>query len=138
MNVVNNVVLVGRIVRQPELAQTNEGREFCNITLAIPRAFKSLATGEYETDFINVTVWETTARNVVEYCGKGSVIGVRGRLVHRSYEVPDFKAIRTTEVVGDRVSFIQTKNASGGAPQAEEYIPAEGLEINLPDEENAS
>lgn len=129
----NNVVLVGRIVRTPELTQTQDGKGLCNLTLAVPRPFKTVATGDYETDFINVTLWEATAQNVVEYCGKGSIIGVRGRLVHRSYEIPDFKTIRTTEVVGDRVSFIQTRSSHPGAAKDVEPSTEPLAEIFFPE-----
>jgi len=132
----NNVFLVGRVVRNPELSQTHEGQDFCNLTLAVTRPYKSTLTDEYETDFLNVTVWEATARNVVQYCGKGSTIGIRGRLKQRVYDVPDFKSIRTIEVVGDRVSFIQTKAPERNLQQEEfvpkEFVPSEPLEVNRP------
>ena len=105
----NNVVLVGRVVRQHELIQTQDGKRVSTITLAVTRSFKNAATGEYETDFINITLWEGIARNVVEYCGKGAIIGVKGRLVHKTYEIPNHKSIRVVEVVAEKVSFIQTK-----------------------------
>lgn len=54
----NNVVLVGRVVRQPELSETLEGRKVSTITLAVTRSFKNSLSGEYETDFINITLWE--------------------------------------------------------------------------------
>ena len=56
-------------------------REYQRLHSQSPRSFKNAATGEYETDFINITLWEGIARNVVEYCGKGAIIGVKGRLV---------------------------------------------------------
>lgn len=105
----NNVVLVGRVVRQPELSETIDGKKVSTITLAVSRSFKNALSGEYETDFINVTLWEGIAKSVVEYCGKGAVIGVKARLVHRTYEVPNYKVLRVVEVVAEKVSFIQTK-----------------------------
>jgi len=105
----NNVVLVGRVVRQPELTETQEKKQVSTITLAVSRAFKNSNTGEYDTDFINITLWENIAKNVCEYCGKGDIIGVRGRLIHRTYEIPNFKSIKAIEVIAERVSFIQTK-----------------------------
>ncbi len=54
----NNVVLVGRVVRQPELIQTQDGKRVSTITLAVTRSFKNAASGEYETDFINITLWK--------------------------------------------------------------------------------
>lgn len=105
----NNVVLVGRVVRQPELSQTIDGKKVSTITLAVTRSFKNALSGEYETDFINITLWEGIAKCVVEYCGKGAIIGVKARLVHKTYEVPNYKSLRVVEVVAEKVSFIQTK-----------------------------
>lgn len=115
----NNVVLVGRIVRQPELYTTGDEKAVTNITLAVTRPFKSSITGEYETDFINVTLWENIAQNVVNHCGKGSIIAVRARLVQRVYEVPNYKTIRAVEVVAQRISFIQTKPVEAVASSKE-------------------
>ncbi|MDB8541792.1 single-stranded DNA-binding protein [Turicibacter sanguinis] len=105
----NNVVLVGRVVRQPELSQTIDGKKVSTITLAVTRSFKNALSGEYETDFINITLWEGIAKSVVEYCGKGAIIGVKARLVHKTYEVPNYKSLGVVEVVAEKVSFIQTK-----------------------------
>lgn len=105
----NNVVIVGRVVRQPELSETVEGKKVSTITLAVTRSFKNSMSGEYDTDFINITLWEGIAKSVVEYCGKGAIIGVKGRLVHRTYEIPNYKTLRVVEVVAEKVSFIQTK-----------------------------
>ena len=105
----NNVVLVGRVVRQPELTETLDGKKVSTITLAVTRSFKNALTGEYDTDFINITLWEGIAKSVVEYCGKGAIIGVKARLVHRTYEVPNYKTLRVIEVIAEKVSFIQTK-----------------------------
>ncbi len=107
---VNNVVIVGRVVRDPELIETSEGRKVTSVTLAVARSFKNAQTGEYDTDFISVSFWEGIAKSVVEYCHKGSVIGVKGRLVHRTYDIPNYKVIRCVEVVAEKVSFIQTKH----------------------------
>ena len=106
----NNVVLVGRVVRQPEIIPTQEGKQVSNLTIAVVRAFKNSTTGEYDTDFITITLWENLAKNVVEYCNKGDILGIRGRLVHRSYEIPNYKTLRTVEVVAERVSFIHSKS----------------------------
>ena len=63
----NNVVLVGRVVRQPELMVTQDGKKVSTITLAVTRSFKNAMSGEYETDFINITLWEGIAKSVVDY-----------------------------------------------------------------------
>lgn len=118
----NNVVLVGRVVRQPELSETVEGKKVSTITLAVTRSFKNALSGEYETDFINITLWEGIAKSVVEYCAKGAIIGVKGRLVHRSYEVPNYKTLRVVEVVAEKVSFIQTKPLEHIEPDEEQHV----------------
>ncbi|MGL4336162.1 MAG: single-stranded DNA-binding protein [Turicibacter sp.] len=105
----NNVVLVGRVVRNPELIETQEGKKVTTVTLAIARSFKNSSTGEYDTDFININLWEGIAKSVVEYCGKGAIIGIKGRLVHKVYEIPNYKTLRVVEVTAEKVSFIQTK-----------------------------
>jgi len=123
----NNVILVGRIVRQPELMTTQEEKQVSNITLAITRTYKNLVTGEYDTDFINVALWESLAKNVTEYCGKGDIIGIRARLIHRTYEIPNFKSIRTVEVVGERVSFIHTKSNEISLESENEHLAPKPL-----------
>ena len=75
----NQVVMVGRLVEKPIVEENENGKKVCNITLAIPRSFK-IADGEYDTDFIKCTLWNIIAENTVEYCNKGDIIGVKGRL----------------------------------------------------------
>jgi len=121
----NNVVLVGRVVRQPELIVTQDGKKVSTITLAVTRSFKNAMSGEYETDFINITLWEGIAKSVVEYCGKGAIIGVKGRLVHRMYEIANQKSIRGVEVVAEKVSFIQTRTKEQQSHLEEEEVNIE-------------
>ncbi len=75
----NHVILVGRLVRIPELRKTDTGRIITNITIAVGRPFKDI-NGEYQTDFINCTVWEAIAQRIVKYCKQGDLIGIKGRL----------------------------------------------------------
>lgn len=112
----NQVTLVGRITANPELKQSASGRPFCFITLAAMRSFKNQETNEYETDFIDISLWGLTAENVVKHCGKGSAVAVRGRLANRILDFPGEQAFRTIGVVGERVSFIQLK-----VPDSENY-----------------
>ena len=71
----NQIVIVGRLVRKPELNETENGKKVSTITLAVPRSFKNMQ-GEYDVDFIDCTLWETVASSTVEYCNKGDIIGV--------------------------------------------------------------
>ena len=75
----NQVVIVGRLVAKPIVEKNENGRKVSEITLAVPRSYKN-AEGIYETDFIKCTLWNGIAENTVEYCNKGDIIGVKGRL----------------------------------------------------------
>lgn len=75
----NQVIIVGRLVAKPIVVENENGKKVCNITLAVPRSYKN-ADGIYDTDFIKCTLWNGIAENTVEYCNKGDIIGVKGRL----------------------------------------------------------
>lgn len=125
----NQVTLVGRITADPELRQSTTGRPFCFITLAAMRSFKNQETNEYETDFIDISLWGLTAENVVKHCGKGSAIAVRGRLANRILDFPGEQTFRTIGVVGERISFIQLK-----APNTETDTEVNDLDQKILDE----
>jgi len=109
VNILNQVVLVGRIVKEPELHETSEGNKVSLITLAVPRSFKN-SSGEYETDFISCSIWRGIAENVCEYCHKGDLIGVKGHIQSSSYEKDDVKVYKI-EVIAEKVTFLSTKKA---------------------------
>ena len=71
----NQVILVGRLARNPEVQELENGKKVANITLAVPRSFKN-HEGEYETDFIDCTLWNGVAENASLYCEQGDIIGV--------------------------------------------------------------
>ncbi len=104
----NQIVIVGRLVKNPELRETETGRKVTNITLAVPRSYKN-SNGEYETDYVDCTLWTGIAENTAEYCKKGDLLGVKGRIQTRSYEVDDDKRF-VTEVVAEKVTFLTQKN----------------------------
>ena len=81
----NQAVLVGRLTRDPEVIETENGNKVSNISLAIPRNYKN-AEGVYETDFIDITLWNGVAENTAEYCKKGDIVGVKGRIQADSFE----------------------------------------------------
>ena len=112
----NNVILVGRLTRDPELRTTPNGIATCQISVAvngIPNA-----NGERTTDFINVTVWRRQAENVSKYCTKGSQVGVVGRIHTRSYDANDGTKRYVTEVVADNVTFLGSSNRNGNSAQS--------------------
>ncbi|WP_075983351.1 single-stranded DNA-binding protein [Bacillus massilinigeriensis] len=109
----NRVVLVGRLTRDPELRYTPNGVPVASFTLAVNRSFTN-QQGEREADFINCVVWRKPAENVANYLKKGSLAGVDGRIQTRSYEGQDGKRVYVTEVLAESVQFLEPKNASGG------------------------
>ena len=100
----NQLVLVGRIVREPEVKELESGKKVSNITLAVPRSYKN-SDGQYETDFIDCVLWTGIAENTSEYCKRGDILGVKGRVQTRTYET-DEKKRYVTEVVAEKVSFL--------------------------------
>ena len=112
----NKVVLVGRLTKDMELKYTQKGTAVASFTLAIDRRFKS-QTGEKETDFINCVVWDKVAETAFKYVGKGSQIGVAGRIQVRSYETKDGGKRYVTEVVAEEIEFM------GSAGQKEVVKP---------------
>lgn len=102
----NQIILVGRLVEDPVLKEIEEGLELANITLAVQKPYKNAETMEFETDFIPITLWQGIAQNTCEYCVKGSVVGVRGRISMRKRDIGDEKSIQVPEIIGERISFI--------------------------------
>ncbi len=107
----NRVVLVGRITKDPELRNTQSGVSYVMFTLAVNRMFSS-QSGEKETDFINCTIWRAQAENLSKYIKKGGLLGVEGRIQTRTYEDPNTGRKYITEVICDTVSFLEPKSAS--------------------------
>ena len=105
----NQVVFVGRLVRDPELKESEGGNKFTNITVAVPRSYKNV-DGEYDTDFIDCRLWTGVAENTAEYCKKGDLIGVKGRIETRTYkENEEVKYL--TEIIAEKITFLSNKRA---------------------------
>ena len=104
----NKIILMGRLTRDPELRRTNSGTPVASFTIAVDRDFKS-QDGEKETDFIDIVVWRSTAEFVSKYFAKGRMAVVEGRLQIRDWNAQDGTKRRTAEVVADNVYFGDTK-----------------------------
>lgn len=104
----NQSILVGRIVQEPEVRETENGTKVTNLTLAVQRSFKNI-NGEYDTDFISCVLWKGIAENTAEYCKKGDLIGIRGRLQTRTIQYDEDTKKNITEVVAERVTFLSSK-----------------------------
>jgi single-strand DNA-binding protein len=130
---INRVVLTGRMTKDPELRRTPSGAAVTNFTLAVNRNYES-QDGQ-QADFINCVVWNKIAENVERYCGKGSLVGVDGRLRSRSYENGQGQRVFVVEVACDSVQFLDTKNRdenrTGTTPiPAQHYNSTEQEEFN--------
>ncbi|MDT8862812.1 single-stranded DNA-binding protein [Alkalihalobacillus sp. MEB130] len=114
----NRVVLVGRLTRDPELRYTPNGVAVANFTLAVNRPFSN-QQGEREADFINCVIWRKQAENVANYLKKGSLAGVDGRIQTRSYDNNEGKRVFITEVMAESVQFLEPRGASSNSNQGQ-------------------
>lgn len=116
---INRVVLVGRLTKDPELRYTPSGAAVARFTLAVNRTFAN-QQGEKQADFINCIVWRKQAENTANFLKKGSLAGVEGRIQTGSYEGQDGKRVYTTEVVADSVQFLEPRGTAGDRPQGQQ------------------
>ena len=113
----NHIVIMGRMVRDPELRRTGSGIAVASFTVAVDRDFKSDG-GDKETDFIDCVAWRHTGEFVSKYFAKGSMIVVSGRLQIRAWTDKDGNKRRTAEVVADNCYFADSKKESSGGNQS--------------------
>ena len=111
---VNSVVLIGRLTRDPEMRTTGNGTPVVSYTLAVNRRFKT--QGQPEADFISCVAWNKTAETMARFLHKGSLIAIQGRIQTRNYENQQGQRVYVTEVVTDSFDFLESKNASGQQP----------------------
>ena len=102
---INNLILVGRVVEDPKLVTLEAGYKVANFVLAVQRPFRN-ENNEYETDFIPIQTWMGIAEMICEYVGKGSIIGLKCRLSTHIVDVNEVK-LKSIDVIGERVSFIK-------------------------------
>ena len=104
---INKVILVGRITKDPALRKTQNGTSVVSFTLACNRKVKQ--DGQPDADFINCQAWGKTAEVICQYVFKGHLLGLEGRIQTRSYDDKDGKRVYVTEVVADSVQFLESK-----------------------------
>ncbi len=114
----NRVVLIGRLTADPELRYTPSGVPVASFRVAVNRAFTN-ASGERETDFINIVAWRRTAEFVTNYLNKGRLVAIEGRLQIRQWQTNEGQRRETAEVVADSVQALERKREAG-APGSEE------------------
>ena len=120
----NQVGLVGRMIKDPELRYYNEKRPFTTFTLAINRSYKN-NQGNVEADFIQCCAWGKLAETISKYCGKGSLVGVNGRLNVRSFTNQQNIRVYTVDVVAEDVRFYTLKEP-GKSFELSGFVQAEG------------
>lgn len=103
----NQVVLVGRLTSDPEAVQLEGGHKKSIFNVAVPRSYKN-QNGEYETDFIRCVLWDAIATSTAEYCHKGDIVGIKGRIQVTQFEDKEGKKY-LTEVVAEKVTFLSSK-----------------------------
>lgn len=122
---INNVVLVGRLTRDPELRHTPQNQAVATFGLAVNRQFKN-ANGEREADFINCVIWRQQAENLANFAKKGALIGITGRIQTRNYENQQGQKVYVTEVVADTFQMLESNKSQGeqsNKPQAQNKKP---------------
>jgi single-strand DNA-binding protein len=123
--VINHIILIGRLTRDPELRYTPNGVAVANFDLAVDRDF--LQNGQKEVDFIRIVAWQKLAETCANYLKKGRLVAVEGRLQIRSYETQDGQKRKVVEVIVSRVQFLE--RAQGGSEPAQDDLS----NINLDD-----
>lgn len=108
----NQIILVGRLTRDVKINTTENGKKIATLSLAIPRSFKNM-DGLYDTDFVDCILWENVATNTSEYCHKGDIVGIKGRIQSRVLEEDEVKK-NILEVVAEKVTFLTGKKIEAG------------------------
>ena len=132
----NKAILIGRLTKDPELRTTPTGRNVCQFSIAVNRAYTN-ANGEREADFINCVVWDKQAENLARYQKKGNQIAVDGRIQTRNYDDKDGKRVYVTEILATNISFLDAKGSSNSVssfsslpepPMEQEVVQPERVE----------
>ena len=105
----NQIVIAGRLVSDPEITTTENGKKRTYVTVAVPRSYKNV-DGTYDSDFIRCTLWNGIAETTCEYCKKGDIVGIKGRIQTSSYE-KDGEKVYSMDVIAEKVSFLSSKKS---------------------------
>ena len=115
----NVAMIIGRLVADPELRYTPQGKAVATFSVAVDRGFKG-ADGQKQTDFFNIVVWGKTAENCSNFIGKGRQVAIKGSIQNRSYEDNNGVKKYITEIVADEVQFLDKKKEDSGYSQLDE------------------
>lgn len=106
----NQIVIAGRLTSDPVMEETEDGKKVSSIVVAVPRNYKNV-DGMYDTDFIKCTLWNGIAESTSEYCKKGDIVGVKGRIQTDSYETEEGNKKYTMNVVAEKISFLSSSKS---------------------------
>lgn len=104
----NQTIIVGRLTKDPEILTDKSGKKRTQIVVAVNRSFKN-TDGQYDTDFIRCVLWNAIAESTCEYCKKGDIIGVKGRLQSSKYE-KEGKTNYSVDIIAEKITFLSSKN----------------------------
>lgn len=137
----NKAFLIGRLTRDPELRYSSSNAAIANFTIAIDRQYTN-SQGTRDTDFINIVAFQKQAENIKKYVFKGSLVAVDGRIQTRNYDDKDGKRVYVTEVVADRVQFLDSKGSNSNqtieTSGVNDVSPADFQGDDVPKETNVS
>lgn len=122
----NRIIVIGRLTRDPESQYTSSGIALAKFTVAVDRYTKNPETGEKETDFIDVSAWRRTAEFVTQYITKGRLVAVEGRLQIRSWVAQDGTKRKAAEIVADNVHTLDRPREGEGGSGGYSAAPEEG------------
>lgn len=131
----NKAFLIGRLTRDPELRYSSSNTPIVNFSIAVDRQFTN-KDGQRETDFIRIVAYNKQAENIKKYLTKGSLVAVDGRIQTGSYDDKDGKRVYTTDIVADRVQFLESKNSQNTIEESN-VSPAD-FQTDAPKETNVS
>lgn len=101
----NQIVLIGRLTKDPETVILENGKKVCEATLAVRRSFKN-QEGKYDTDFIKVSIWEGLAQSFQTYAEKGSLLAIKGRVQPSRFDVEPEKYIFTNNIIAEKITYL--------------------------------
>lgn len=129
----NRVILIGRLTKDPELRYTPAGVAVTQFTLAVDRPVS--AGKEKEADFINIVTWRQLAETCANYLRKGRLTAVEGRMQVRHYDNNEGKKVYVTEVIADNVRFLESSGGSGQKPDKQDPFVDDGKPIDISDDD---
>ena len=118
---INQIILVGRLTGDPEIEEYDNGKKRTIINIAVQRQFKNI-DNKYDTDFFRCVLWNGMASNTKNYCQRGDIVGVKGRVQNRNYVDSENNTRYITEIIAEKISFVShSQKKENNSDEKEEY-----------------